>query len=404
MKKILLSLLIVFSVAMAHAQWVQQTSGVTFALSDVYFINQDTGFVIGGDNILRTVNSGQTWESYASPYFLSLMRMSFPTPETGYAVGLDLTTNKSTVVKTTNGGNSWANTNMNYNKWLMGTCFLSANYGFAVGEYGKAYRTTDGGLSWDSLVTGTNLNLESVFFTDSLNGIAVGGGLPFPALILKTNDGGNSWSEVSSGATNYLLSVYFPSPQIGYIAGWNGNILKTTDGGSSWTTQTPVDIYGNLDVFFIDDNTGYVVGGDEFFAGIMKTTDGGQTWVAQSAPVSAGMEAIYFINPDLGFCVGNLGTILKTTNGGMGFGDEDPAINVQIFPNPTADYLTISFDNVNADLAANISLCDAAGKIVYTTGVSENNQVLDLRTLKSGMYFMTVTSENHEYITKLIRE
>ena len=77
--------------------------------------------------------------------------------------------------------------------------------------------------------------LESVFFTDSITGYAVGSA----GTIIKTTDGGATWSIYSSGTGNMLFSVFFTDANNGFAAGTCSTgdlILKTSDAGNSWST------------------------------------------------------------------------------------------------------------------------------------------------------------------------
>jgi hypothetical protein len=108
------------------------------------------------------------------------------------------------------------------------------------------------------------MDLQSVFFTDSNNGWAVG----FGGVILNTTNGGTSWHFQNSGITSHLYSVHFSNADIGWTAG--SAVLKTVNGGQNWFTQTVP--FGGNDLFFIDTNKGWLVG----YAGkILKTIDGG---------------------------------------------------------------------------------------------------------------------------------
>jgi len=69
--------------------------------------------------------------------------------------------------------------------------------------------------------------LYSIWFTNSNTGYAVGNG----GILLKTSDGGISWNELTSGTYNYLLSVRFTDDKTGYLVGGFGTILKITDEG-----------------------------------------------------------------------------------------------------------------------------------------------------------------------------
>jgi len=81
--------------------------------------------------------------------------------------------------------------------------------------------------TWVTLVSGTNQNLYSVFFTNANNGCVVGEG----GTIRRTTNGGTNWSASTSGTNNDLYEVFFLNSTTGYASGVNGTIRKTTNGG-----------------------------------------------------------------------------------------------------------------------------------------------------------------------------
>ena len=95
----------------------------------------------------------------------------------------------------------------------------------------------------------------------------------------------------------------------------NGSAVTTsTDAGITWSVSYIDSQARNIQAArFIDQNTGYVVGSGGL---IMKTTDGGDNWEQQNSGVTVTLYDVDFINADTGFAVGTGGNILKTTNGG----------------------------------------------------------------------------------------
>ena len=55
--------------------------------------------------------------------------------------------------------------------------------------------------------------------------------------IIKTTNGGESWVSQLSGTTNNLFEVSFTDADIGTAVGYEGTILRTTDGGENWISQ-----------------------------------------------------------------------------------------------------------------------------------------------------------------------
>jgi photosystem II stability/assembly factor-like uncharacterized protein len=225
-------------------------------------------------------------------------------------------------------------------------------------------------------------------------------------LILRTADGGDHWTTVISPATDILQGVFFPSPSIGYIVGWNGDILKTVDGGITWSMQTSVANYGNLDVFFVDNTTGYIVGGLAAFAGIQKTTDGGQHWYAQTSSVNQGLIGVFFPTANTGYCVGLSGTILKTTNGGeTGMADAyKSGITVNTFPNPAADKITLDFSKASVH-NIHIAVYEVSGKVAFQENITvADKEMIDISELGQGMYFLVIDTDQGKLTKKFIKE
>ncbi len=90
-------------------------------------------------------------------------------------------------------------------------------------------------------------------------------------------------------------------------------------------------------IYFTDVNSGYACGTN---GRIIKTTDAGQSWFNQNSGVNFLLKGIFFLNPDKGFICGH-GVILKTTNGG----------NNWTTINTGGSYNAITFINANTGFA-----------------------------------------------------
>jgi uncharacterized protein (TIGR03437 family) len=85
----------------AGNQWVQQTSGTTANLRDVYFVNADQGWAVGdGGLILATNDGGANWMPEASGVSVDLFGVYFPNPGLGFAVGANGTILKRSTTTT----------------------------------------------------------------------------------------------------------------------------------------------------------------------------------------------------------------------------------------------------------------------------------------------------------------
>jgi len=90
------------------------------------------------------------------------------------------------------------------------------------------------GWFWQNpLPQGNTLN--SVHFINQNNGIVVGNS----GTILKTTNAGINWTSLSSGTTNSLLSVSFIDIDNGWVVGLDSTILHTTNGGVTFIEEEP---------------------------------------------------------------------------------------------------------------------------------------------------------------------
>ena len=131
---------------------------------------------------------------------------------------------------------------------------------------------------WQPQTSGTNEDLKSICFTDTLNGWVAGTN----GIILHTNDGGNTWEEQISGTSNNLLSIYFADPAHGWVVEktqtfpYYSTLHRTTNGGDNWE-EIELEYFQSKSIYFIDTLNGWGVGE----SGILHTADGGVTWETQ---------------------------------------------------------------------------------------------------------------------------
>ena len=202
---------------------------------------------------------------------------------------------------------------------------------WAVGQNGLIVHTTDGGVSWDSVPSGTSRRLTTVEFIDAETGF-VGGeedesSPPFTDyLVQRTTDGGATWEfqELIGGDQLTITDIDFvPGPPGESIRGYSiaglANTWRTDHMGDPWEHTSGNCGEGNFNsCCFVDSVTGWYVGtpamGNEYT--IMHTTDGGDTFVEQTDPVGIKLNGVCFATPLKGVAVGNSGTAIYTSDGG----------------------------------------------------------------------------------------
>ena len=341
LQKLFLILIIFSNIIFTNAQWIEQNSGTTNSLSDVYFINADTGYVVGANGSIRkTTNGGFTWSSQLSNSTNYLNSVQFISANTGYVVG-----NNGTILKTTNGGINWImQTSLTINDYLS-VYFINADIGFVVGRNGTILKTTDGGNNWVLQISGTTNLLSSVYFLSINTGFAVGQG----GTILKTINGGITWTFQTSGTSSFLSDINFQDPNTGYIVGNNGTILKTNNGGSNWILSTINSTSSLKSVSFSDTNIANIV---DFYGTIFKSINGGTTWIIQTNISQSNLNSIYYSDLDTAYIVGGNGKILKTTSGGWCTGIPVEPIGDTDFCSPSNNF---NYSTIGAPFATSYS-------------------------------------------------
>jgi photosystem II stability/assembly factor-like uncharacterized protein len=194
---------------------------------------------------------------------------------------------------------------------------------------------------WKTVLTGSGYYLNSVFFTDTLTGYAVGASSTTSGILclFKTNDGGKTWTiNTSYGG----LGVYFANASTGYIVGMSGVIYKTIDAGVTWAIQPSGTISHLQAACFVDANTGFAVGSN---GTIIGTTNGGNSWsvLPSGVPTGVTLYSIYFLNSMTGYAAGNNGTIVETTDRGVSWttlpsGSTSDLLSSVWFTSPTRGY------------------------------------------------------------------
>lgn len=205
--------------------------------------------------------------------------------------------------------------------------------GFTVGSNSAVYKTTNGGLTWDSLVTTIDINqlLYKVDFVNANVGWVFSNTANDAGTIWKTTNGGVTWTQQvltsQSGNETRISNAHMLTENLGWVITAEPKAHRTTDGGATWTEQSLSDGFtGTLnDIFMINANIGYIVGG--IGAGntgrYYKTTDGGTNWVQNAllsvlppAPAVVNLTSIQFTSANYGVITGTSGLNLYTTDAG----------------------------------------------------------------------------------------
>ncbi len=407
---ILVSLLLLLNLAANAQTWVRQTSGISRNLADAFFLNADTGWVVGDfGTVFETTNGGQNWANKSMIYSYDLTSCYFVNKNTGWVGG------PNGVFKTTDGGSSWnPQTNPDY---INKVYFYDESNGYAVGGSGtgSVYVTTDGGSNWTEHQSVTGTEILGVQSVDALNVYVF-----CDYGINKSTNGGLAWTTTSIFGNGFgIASMYFVDPNTGFVGGHNDTevgVYKTTDGGTSWVNKTPGLLYKPAYIKFFDGKHGIIAGGAfNNQPAVIVTTDGGESWtnIMTSVPGDVTRDDFtseYFVSQNVGWAVGSGGSILKYENT-TGIKDDKSSKEMnfslnQNYPNPFNPSTQISYA-VGRPSYVTLKIYDVLGNIVATL-VNEMKPAgnysinFNASSLSSGVYFYTLSAGNFVETKKLI--
>lgn len=312
-----LVILISAAAAAAQSSWVLQRMNIAGDLVAVHFTSSKKGWVAGDNGYLAsTTDGGRTWSNIALGVNDNINEVYFRNDDNGYLIA------GRKMFITRDGGRSWQETRI-YRTGEFGSGtpeFLSIRFsdkrrGYVVGSVLRRsgnedivvdsllMRTEDGGDSWHRVPLPTKLELFHLDFSGNSHGWIVGD----EGIILATTDEGRTWRVQESGVTRALFDVRFRSDKRGWAVGGGGTILRTENGGSTWEKiDTPfTETFKRVD--FSDDKNGWIIG---YSGRILYTTDRGLTWNRQESGTKERLYGI-FMNKNYGWAVGAKGIVLN---------------------------------------------------------------------------------------------
>jgi photosystem II stability/assembly factor-like uncharacterized protein len=325
---------IIFSVLLAFTQ-LSVEHPTTGAIADVVpaagSLSLFPGFQLADSGLAPAAPVRQvTWNLQATLPNVVFIDLSFADDSVGYACA-----ELGIVYKTTNSGATWSRImNLGFPYYWYGVSAVSCERaivsGFNNTEGTGIYRwTTDGGASWDSIVTLDTTNwLSRAQFADSLHGIISAG---WNGGTWRTENGGRNpsdWGYVQVDQTRGWFEGNFCYRADGHCWLTGISFGASADHGLFWDVQHSADPIFDGGVWFSDTLHGWTGGGQissPVSGWVHRTTDGGATWSGRLFEPSEPIRAVLFLNETLGFAVGGnhysgVGAIYSTMDGGDSWG------------------------------------------------------------------------------------
>lgn len=196
-------------------------------LTDIYFIDNNTGFTGSSTGLYQTTDGGVTWPlvittglsinsgSYSSFYFINA--------STGWV------STGGNIFKTNGNINNW--TMSNFTGAVPGNTVLSlfgvsSSIVFSGATDGNIFKSIDGGANF-SIVTilpkglGGNGGYLDLHFLSATTGYAC-----YANRIYKTTDGGTNWVKVVSLGSGFFTEIHFTDANHGWGCASGGQILR----------------------------------------------------------------------------------------------------------------------------------------------------------------------------------
>lgn len=309
--------ILLFCFHTANAEWVKQNTNSFAWFKDIFFVNQQKGWIAGTDGVLlATDDGGFTWVQQKKFTTDALIQVYFSSETTGwllcerniFARGNNAT---SYLRKTTDGGRSWETVEFQDGGRERVTKLLFNNdgVGTAFGEGGIFYKLQEDGTSWRKSQTAIHYLLLDGGFSDTAIGAIVGTG----GTILFTEDSGFTWEKATLlGDTDTRFNaVYFAGQKGAWAVGSKGRIFRSNGGGRLWRQQNSTVTANLNDVCFTSVTNGWAVGDNGI---IVRTRNGGSTWTDVNSRTTHRLEKVVFAG-NRGWAIGFGGTVLTYDEG-----------------------------------------------------------------------------------------
>ncbi len=319
--------------------------------------------------------------------------------------------------KSTNGGN-----NMDYIGWQWENDRVNWSAPIAMdpvnpqtlyfGTY-RVWKSINGGNNWTDVSGDITKGINQYFHTITTiavhpvnTDIVIAG--TGDGLIHISTDAGSSWTNITNGipdrwVTHVIGDPFDENTIYATISGfrWDepiAHVFKSTDLGQTWES-----ISGNLpeipmnDIVLDPDHQDHIFVGSD--AGVYYTQDGGQNWMGLNDGIyNAPVVAMKIHNPTRTLVIGTYGVSAYRLNIDDLItnvsGQEEPALDFTIHPNPFKKSLNISGP---IEMVDDFRLFDANGKhIMWADKVRLN----DLPDLPSGIYYLHLLDVSGKIIAK----
>lgn len=257
--------------------FISENNGVTYRRQgngssfDMQVLNNNLGFLIASNRLFKSTDKFKNFQQYTLNAF-GFSNVFFLDENEGYVSG-----GTGKIHKTTDGGTTWTAQTTGTTQLINDVHFINSNTGFACGAGHTFLKTLDGGTTWLPVtLPGANAYaLNKIYFRDAMNGVVTGVG----GAIYTTTNGGTTWTLAVTNTINQLYNARYINNTY-YVVGNNGVILTSSNNGATWSLQ---DI-GIKDLYSIDATATTIYIGSEDI--VYQSTNNGATWTTHIEDVT----------------------------------------------------------------------------------------------------------------------
>ncbi len=278
MKFILTSILLwlISTAGTAAFDWHLIPTGLSVDLQGMHFIHENEGYLVAkSGDIFRFSRISDGWHIDTISGNIALEEIYPLGPGTTVAVG-----SKGTIIQNFRFGKQRRTVNMdeniNFNDLIFYDTLIGiivgTNYKRDLGLPGVVYRTTDGGLSYDSLeIKDRRLNCIDL----SPEGKIIIAGRQF---VFISDDKGQTWSQYQNPPKSKPTGVAI-SGERAMMVGMGGFLAISNNSGRDWEAKELISRRISMfDITMIDSLKALAVASEGL---ILYTDDGGQNWIPE---------------------------------------------------------------------------------------------------------------------------